>query len=301
MILAAGDVSNKFSYLKCRCISPALIPVNTRPLAAHHLEFYTTQGLGGRIFLVVNEGHADLVGEEMRSFDANYILVRVPQTSGVVETLKLAVELLPPSQETIVNVVTTIPTALPGAGEVQLDERDLPALSWSTVSFDHEKRANFHRKGGETLDRGHAFTGVFRLPTETLRAALNNGVRITDLLSVVECAHKRSELRFTRLPWIDCGRETNYYEAKARLISSRSFNRIRVASDEGTLTKSSTHDAKLRLEADFILSPCRPTSRSCSPRVLGPFQNSRVTLEATDGVIHGYRTSRNWCLLLGLE
>jgi hypothetical protein len=59
-------------------------------------------------------------------------------------------------------------------------------------------------------------------------------------------------LHFVQSDWIDCGHETNYYEAKAKLISSRSFNSIQVSLDDGIVTKQSRHGEKLAREIKYI-------------------------------------------------
>ncbi len=43
IILAAGDISNKFKYLKSNVSCPALIPINTKPIAYYIIDFYIKQ------------------------------------------------------------------------------------------------------------------------------------------------------------------------------------------------------------------------------------------------------------------
>ena len=64
LILAAGDIRNKFNFVKNNCSSPALIPVNTRPLA-----YYTLSNLAllspDNKYLIIDEDVYDEVEKEL--------------------------------------------------------------------------------------------------------------------------------------------------------------------------------------------------------------------------------------------
>ena len=59
------------------------------------------------------------------------------------------------------------------------------------------------------------------------------------------------DMNFTQRLWADCGHKTNYLDAKIKLISSRSFNTVKV-NQAGVITKSSRHKLKTVDEFSFL-------------------------------------------------
>ncbi len=250
IILAGGSISSKLGFLRSLCPSPALIPVNTRPLAAYLIDFYTTQKAPD-IRLAVNAEIADTVQTELGGLHEKYSLFRLGPTGGVVESLAQACANLPDDDEVIVNLVTTVPTRLAQPGEVLLANQTTRSGHWSGVVAGKDG-VQFSYKSSPLPEPSQAFTGVFASRAGALKAALRATSVKNDLLAVVAQLHSEKPLRFTAGDWIDCGHETNYYDAKARLISSRSFNRIQVSLDDGVLTKQSEHGEKLAREVNYV-------------------------------------------------
>jgi hypothetical protein len=252
IILAAGDISAKLRFLKSKCQSPALIPVNSRPIASYLINFYQSEQ-SCKIFLAVEENVKDAVMSEMSGLAKKFQLLALPSTRGVVHTLALALEQLKESEEFIVNVVTTIPTKFPALKEVQIAEEVSRSRTWSAVAKEpaDESRVTFLPKGQFPDGLGHAFTGIFRVKAASLRNALQKTAVENDLLAIVSALHTMEPLNYQKTDWIDCGHEINYYNAKAKLISSRSFNNIQVVPAKGILRKSSKQP-KLQQEEQFI-------------------------------------------------
>lgn len=250
VILAAGSISDKLSFLRCRCPSPALIPVNTRPLASYLIDFYSGQQ-NCKVNLVVNEELIDALDAELGTPDGRYELKTVNQPTGVVNSLTQAIIGMSAEDEVIVNLVTTVPSKFVQANEVLLADELTKSAHWSGVRFESETPA-FKYKSTEERLPSHAFTGVFRCSWSLLSTVLNTTNEQSDLMAVVEQIQNLHSLRYTTCNWIDCGHETNYYEAKSKLISSRSFNRIQVSLEDGVLRKSSNDEIKLKRETDYV-------------------------------------------------
>lgn len=246
-VLAGGDISHKLPFLRAVCACPALIPLNTRPLAAYVMDAY---GREHDIHLFVDECFVSDVRAELSPRKHGYTLHGIQPGPGVVDTLRRAIETVPAAADVIVNLVTSIPIAVPSPGEVQGGR--LPAHStteWSAL-LDDGGSLRFYAKGEDRPEEALAFTGIFRLPSADLSNAAAAATRGNDLLSVVEAA--LSPLRLQETEWIDCGHETNYYKSRASLINSRSFNRLRVDTRRGTITKTSSDKEKLAREAGYL-------------------------------------------------
>lgn len=250
VILAAGQISDKLTFLRCRCASPALIPVNTRPLAAYLVDFYS-QHPDCKIHLAVNSEVTDAVSAELRGLDTRYQLIPVVNSTGVVDSLEQALRSLPFNCDVIVNLVTSIPERVVESGEVVIANTRSNTAKWSGINV-IDGRPQFVFKTSPHCDSSHAFTGIFRSNVTFLRGAVAATPNRSDLLAVVEQLHRTVPLQYIMGEWIDCGHETNYYDAKSRLISSRSFNAISVSLDDGVAAKRSRDVVKLQREAAFV-------------------------------------------------
>lgn len=250
-ILAGGDIRNKFNYIKNNCSCPALIPVNTKPLARYVLDTYLAQEEHSAIYLVVDEPVVNEVEKELHFLveHKQVTILPVRNSKGVNETLTQALKAVPETDETIVNIVTTIPEQAPELNEVILDSVKRTKTEWSVIDVDGEE-PQFIPKSLEDERKGYSFTGVFRLKTTVLKKAIENVATRNDLLKVVEEANKLEQLSFLKTNWIDCGHEINYYKSKRKLINSRVFNRLYIK-PEGGIVKSSTNSEKLKHEATF--------------------------------------------------
>ena len=122
-ILAGGDIRNKFSYIKNNCSCPALIPVNTKPLARYVLDKYFEQEEHSTIYLVVDAPVVNEVEKELHFLveHKQVTILPVRNCKGVNETLSQALKTVPETDETIVNIVTTIPEQVPELNEVILE------------------------------------------------------------------------------------------------------------------------------------------------------------------------------------
>jgi hypothetical protein len=298
IILAAGSISGKLGFLRSRCPSPALIPINTRPLAAYVTEFYTAQrGLAVR--LVVNADAAETVLAELGASKGRYALKPLSETSGVVDSLTQAIQDIPHDDDIIVNLVTTIPTRLVQDEEVLIAGQATRSSYWSGLNLDSEHPVFCFKSALQALP-SHAFTGVFRCSRARLDDALESATTGNDLLAVVEQLQRRQPLRYTKCEWIDCGHETNYYEAKSRLMSSRSFNRVHVSLEDGVLRKCSQDVEKLKRETDFMQMV--PASIEVYfPRILSRYETASNVPAAVESEYYGYPTVAEYYLYWDLS
>lgn len=268
IILAAGTIRKKINFLKYTFDSPALIPVNTKPLASKLIEFYRERLPDARICLAINAEVEGIVRKFLAEYEQIVDFIPILDSVGVNDTLRQAAKVLSLKEEVIVNLVSTIPTELADCGQVLVDSKISSSDEWSSISVSNETRI-FNYKEANNNEDGNAFTGVFRTKVGLLLNALGqlNDDELGDLLRVVEHLHDKAELEVRKTEWIDCGHEMNYYKAKTKLISSRAFNKIEVDSVKSTLTKRSLQHKTQTNEIEFILG--LPESlRIYFPRVL---------------------------------
>jgi len=250
LILAAGDISNKLSFIKAYYTSPALIPVNTKPLILYHLEFYSQ--FDCKIYLVVNQRDLQYIEESVNLNEYNFETLGVPDSHGVNDSLAYALDNMPPSDETIVNLVTSIPLEFPQPNTVYLQSSLTYNNSWSGIKIiDSEFQFSFKRDEQKRLS--NAFTGILNIDSVALSKIIKSVNNQSDLLEVVKIWYSLypNQINYRLADWIDAGHELNYYQSKLTLISSRSFNAVSV-NNSGVLTKRSTNYNKLKDEVSFI-------------------------------------------------
>ena len=250
IILAAGDISRKLPFLSPWNCSPALVPINTRPLIFYLLESYRALPQC-RIHLFVAAIELESVQSELSMFKNDCIVHPLPETKGVNESLKMAIDMSPPAAETIINLVSTIPTRMPEVNEVQV-AATIPLVDFCSGIVLHENEVFFSPKNNPCKGPGNPFTGIFRARTGDLIRALAETDIADDLLWVIINLSKVTSLKYTVVEWQDCGHEINYYETKSKLLSSRAFNSLSVCLDKGILRKSSQHLDKLRQECRYL-------------------------------------------------
>lgn len=271
IILAAGNISNKLSFIKPYYASPALIPINTKPLILYHLEFYRNQNC--KIYLVVNQKDTQYIAESVNLEEFDFEIIEAPNTHGVNASLQFALSKIEDTTQTLVNLVTTIPVLFPGDQTICLESQLSYNNDWSCIKTDGNN-LEFLFKSNPAKKLGNAFTGVFSMDTATLRQAVNQVVHRSDLMEIFAYLNQQNpnlagNLTFKKDEWIDAGHDINYYPSKLKLISSRSFNSVTV-SELGILKKQSTNHEKLKNEEEFI-SSLPPRLSILFPRIINEF------------------------------
>jgi hypothetical protein len=251
-IMAAGNISNKLSFIKAYYASPALIPINTKPLILYHLEFYKDYNC--KVYLVVNETDVKYIEESVNLREFDYEIVGIPTSHGVNQSLEYAISKVPEAEQTVINLVTSIPLTYPEVNTVYLESSLTYNNDWSGIGVS-DKTFSFHFKRDEQKHMSHAFTGIFNIKTDALQTLIRRVESKADLLEVVQLWYNifPDTLKYELTEWIDAGHELNYYQSKLRLISSRSFNAVSV-NESGVLIKSSSNFTKLKDESNFILA-----------------------------------------------
>jgi choline kinase len=271
LILAAGNISNKLSFIKAFYASPALIPINTKPLILYHLEFYRNYDC--KVYLIVNQKDSEHIEQSVNLKEFDYEIIEVPATHGVNASLHYALSKVPPSDQTVVNLVTSIPLQFPEDQSVVLEKHLSYNNDWSCLNFE-QGNLEFLFKSSPAKKLGHAFTGVFSMQTDTLTTAVDEVIHRSDLMEVFAYLNQTgrdrlSSVNFVLDDWIDAGHEINYYQSKLKLISSRSFNSVSV-NELGILKKQSTNHEKLKSEVEFI-SAIPPKLSILFPRIINGF------------------------------
>lgn len=248
IILAAGSVKNKLHFARFIFDSPALVPINVRSSVSYILDFYA--GHDVKVHLAVNEDDKETVFRELNYYkDVN--IIGISNSSSVIETVAKAMDIIKPENDVIVNVVTTIPTVFLEQDAIFISEELTYNAEWSGIVIDQDFPEYIYR-AQEKQVQCHAFSGLFRCSAKSLKDALGEPHSILDLMSVVETINKKNKVKFITGEWVDCGHELNFYDAKAKLISSRSFNSIQIDSVSGIISKSSLNVKKFCDEIRYV-------------------------------------------------
>ncbi|HIC99849.1 MAG TPA: hypothetical protein EYP05_00710 [Piscirickettsiaceae bacterium] len=241
LILAAGSIKYKFNFIKFAFNSPALLPINTRSVASFIIDFYLKHNI--KVNLVINEQDTDEITNELLYYLDKINLITVNNTQSVIETLFFALNKVQ-NNDIIVNLVSTIPTELVDKNSYIVSNEIFKSKEYSLV-FNN----NFFYKG-EKINEGYAFTGIFRTHKNKIIESIQKIGFKNDLMYIIE--NLKSELKQQKTNWIDVGHEINYNKAKNLLISSRSFNKIKIIETKGILIKSSKNKDKFIDEIKYV-------------------------------------------------
>lgn len=234
------------------CRSPALIPIHTKPIAQHLIEFYHSRV--HNVFLVVSEESRNEVVSQLGSLPDNVTVCGIANSRGVGATLAWALQQHDLCEEVIVNVVTTLPSGLVpphSVGAAVVPEWLLSQLAKVTERKNGE--VAFYSRSDENPTSAKAFTGLFRAETERLRECVPRFQSSNDLVIAPKVLQKVGTVfEIWEEPWIDCGHDANLPRARANLITSRSFNSLEVDPSQQTIRKSSSNLDKIRREREYF-------------------------------------------------
>lgn len=297
IILAAGRIKHKLHFANFIYDTPALVPINTRSSISYILDFYHSYPV--RIHVICDQKDEKVLYDEL-TYYPNVNIIALAQTISIVDTLKQALQAVNPSNELIVNVVTTIPTLLAPEDTVLVANTYQTNASWSGIHKDHENNYVFVYKTDSVKTVTQAFTGICRIGADKLKQAIAEvSAQEQDLLTVISEVIKNTHLSLVPIEWVDCGHELNFYDAKAKLISSRSFNTIQIDQTSGVITKSSSNAKKFTEEIRYI---------SLLPKEIAIYYPSIYNEYRNDGYCtaaqmeyYGYPTLAEYMLYWGME
>ena len=253
IILAAGSLKHNLRFINYTFDSPALVPINMGTVASNIIEFYQQQMPDCNIYLAVNEKDLVEVQNELQYYLKDIHLLSINLSSGINDTLCQVLQKLNSidlEDDVIINPVTTIPTQLPKINEVFISNETFQNSDFSLILTKYEQII-FRKKSSKSLYKANAFTGIFRVSFFELIKAINKVNDKNDLLEIVQIIHRKKQLKYISINWIDCGHDINYFEAKAKLITSRSFNNINVDTHTGLIKKRSSNNKKFINEINF--------------------------------------------------
>jgi len=249
VIPAAGSIAQKFTSLRPQFLSAGLFPVNSRSLLSYSLDFYCNQK-DVEVTVIANSKDEQTLKNELALYDFN--IVTVDNTKSIIETLQVFLQKATSlNDDIILSVVTTIPTELPPPNSVVLSDRQEFCHFYSAVAGIENGHPKFFHRGSGSDYFGYPFTGVIRTKLDDLKSALGK-CKTNDLLEVAEYIYNDNKFAFKKTEWIDCGHEVNYTQAKAKLLSSRSFNSLSVEMISGILQKKSTNIQKFIDETKYV-------------------------------------------------
>ena len=249
VIPAAGSIAQKFTSLRPQFSSAGLFPVNSKSLLSYSLDFYCQQK-DTEVIVIANSKDEQLLKNELSLYD--FRIVNIDKTKSIIETLQVFFKTEKKlSDDVIVNVVTTIPSEFPPENSIILSERQEFCHFYSAVAETENGSPKFFHRGSGADYFGYPFTGIIRTDLKSLEKALNKCTS-NDLLELAEHIYNDGGLSFKKTEWIDCGHEVNYTEAKAKLLSSRSFNTLSVEMISGILQKKSTNIKKFIDETKYV-------------------------------------------------
>ena len=272
VIPAAGSIANKFTSLRPQFTSAALFPVNSKSLLSYSLDFYCKLP-DAEVTVIVNSKDQEVLKNELPLY--NFKLVTVDNTKSIIETLQVflqkSTEL---NDDIILSVVTTIPSELPPGNSIVLSDRQEFCHFYSAVAEIENGKPKFFHRGSGADYFGYPFTGIIRTNLRSLKSALPKCTS-NDLLEVAEHIFNDGDLSFKKTEWIDCGHEVNYTEAKAKLLSSRSFNSLSVEMISGILEKKSTNIKKFIDETKYV-DMLPPDLKIFFPRVIEALKTNKT-------------------------
>lgn len=264
VIPAAGSIAHKFTSLRPQFQSAALFPVNSKCLLSYSLDFYCQQP-DTDVIVIVNSKDLDLLKNELPHY--SFRLVAVDNTKSIIETLKIFFKTEPGlADDVTISVVTTIPVEMPERDSIILSDKQEFCHFYSAVAEAESNNPQFFHRGSGADSFGFPFTGIIRSSLNNLTAAIDK-CTTDDLLELAELIYKKGSIRFKKSEWIDCGHEVNYTEAKAKLLSSRSFNSLKVELISGVLEKKSTGIKKFIHETEYV-EKLPPDLQIFFPRVI---------------------------------
>ena len=247
IILAAGSIKHKYNSFSFIYNSPALVPIASRSTISFILDNYAEADY--KVYIAINKEDEDIFKKELIYYN-HFSLVTINLTANVCDTLSQVIAHVS-EEDLIINLATTIPTAIPSVNTVLIDNKVSNHNFYSGVSFKN-KDFFFKIKDQENGYSFNAFIGIFRCNKNDLTNALGKLTSGNDLLYVVIKLNDIRPFQFVMTDWIDTGHEINYADARTKLISSRTFNAITLDSDTGILTKKSANKKKLYQEVKYI-------------------------------------------------
>lgn len=242
LILAAGSIKHKFNCFKLSFNSPALLPINTRNVVSYIIDFYIGNNI--KVNLAINEEDTDEINQELVYYLNKINIIKLKDSKNVIETIYKSLNMIK-NEDIIINLVTSIPTELVNKDTCFISDKIFKTKEYSLIFNDR-----FFYKNDKVINEGYAFTGIFRTNKNLILNAIEKIGFKDDLMYIVEFL--KDKLNFKHTVWIDVGHEANYHLAKNLLISSRSFNRIKIFEIKGELIKVSEDNEKLNDEIKFI-------------------------------------------------
>lgn len=266
LVLAAGDIRNKFSFVRNNCSSPALIPVNTKPLANYVLN-NLSELTNDPIYLIVDDFNEKEVQFELFSVleKTHTKLVSVQKSKNVIDTLTQSMNKTPYTDSITILLVTTIPFEIAKNNEVFVDSSLSENLNWSIINEDNNQLKIFS-KSDPNKQLGNAFIGHFTAKSIDILKALEFLEDSSDLINLVKILLEGKEYHISKAKWIDCGHEENYQKTKKELINSRSFNKM-IVTENGQIIKKSKQVQKLKNETNYV-SQLPSNIQSFFPRII---------------------------------
>lgn len=307
IILAAGELPEAMQAAFGRT-SPAMLPVNGRPIIHWSLSYLRGIGMR-RVILVVRKAEHRLKRFVMHCFGSvmEIVFAEPAEDRGPGGSLACGLEHVA-SREAVLVVLGDTLFSLPplgerAAGSFVLTSPVADASRWCLAGEDDtglvtslaDKPA---QNPGVPGKEWPALVGVYHLADpEPAREALARGlsepgtsVQLRHALAPYIAAGQLHALQAAE--WFDCGHADFLSHSRRRLLKSRDFNTLQIDDLRGTITKRSTHTEKFLGEINYYrLLP--PDLAAFFPRLLGfsilP-SNAHITLE-----YYGYPTlSEMW-------
>lgn len=251
LIIAAGSIKNKTHFIKHLFSSPALVPINSRNVVSYIIDFYKSYPVKS-IYIAINKEDYPIVSRELSYYQDLVCYILIEKSTGVVDTLIQCLTQQRFRQDVIVNLVTTIPTVFAKNNEVQIANYKDKNNHYSRVAI-KGRIVKFYKKRDQYRHAGAPFCGIIRFSESVLRGiCYKRDMILDDFVQVVEMIAVNHQLHFREVEWIDVGHEVNYFRAKTKLLSGRTFNAIKVDRGAGVLEKTSLNHQKLVNEINFI-------------------------------------------------
>ena len=225
LILSAGKIADKFSFVKPLYENPGLLPVNSKSCIRLIINFYLENKEGIDKIYIATDNHGF---EEVNNEFSNNSLVSVLNvgfSNGVNTTLINSLNNLPKFNECIVNISTTIPNCIPQLNEVFVGDEKMIFSNYSGFILNKQNVKFLFKNNSNKYYKGYPFTGVFCVSNESILGLFDDNLLLPedDLLFIIKKISTKCSLTYRKTKWYDIGHEINYFESRISYMVSRSF------------------------------------------------------------------------------
>jgi len=250
-------------------LPPAFLPLGSRRLYRHQCELASS--FGRPLCLSLPDDFEPPLIDRRWLTDEQILELRVPRGLRLGSSILRAIRSLGvPSTPIRILHGDTLFRSLPHDLDVVSVNTARTSHAWATVSHGASGELAIHASTSDRSLRPDVLSGFFAFSDSTLLVECLE-VSDGDFVTSLQRYHRRRPLQAARgLDWLDLGELVNYYRARGRFTTERSFNDLDIA---GRIVRKASQDAvKMRAEINWFRS-VPPSIRISCPTLLDDFED----------------------------